>query len=143
MNIKLKKLHENAVVPTRGTNFAAALDLYSIEDVDIYPGSVERLSCGWAFEIPEGYYVEIVPRSGLACKKEVIILNSPCTIDSDYRGEVLTYVKNISLDLVKIKAGDRYAQLMLKEIIPIDFIEVGELSSTERGIGGFGSTDKR
>ena len=142
MNIKLKKLHRNAKLPIRGTMDSAAVDLYAVEDVNIYPNGVEILSCGWSIEIPVGYYAEIVPRSGLSCKKEVIILNSPCTIDSDYRGEVRTYMKNISSDLVKIQVGDRYAQMMIKEVIPIEFKEVDKLSETSRGSGGFGSTDK-
>jgi len=142
MLIKLKRLHKDAKVPTRGTMFSAASDLYAVEDVELSPGNVGILSCGWAFEIPPDYYVEIVPRSGLACKKEVIILNSPCIIDSDYRGEIKTYAKNVGTELVKIKVGERYAQMILKKVLYTVFNEINELSKTNRGSGGFGSTGK-
>jgi len=142
MEIKLHKLDENAVVPTYGSKNAACLDLYAVEDVILRPQDVRYIRSGWAFAIPDGYEVNIVPRSGLACKNQLIILNSPCVIDSDYRGEVYTYMKNIGEEVVMIKRGDRYAQMSLRESIYTVFEIVDELDETERGKSGFGSTGK-
>jgi len=142
MEIKLHKLDENAVVPTYGSKNAACLDLYAVDDVIIRPQAVRYIRSGWALAIPEGYEVNIVPRSGLACKKQLIILNSPGVIDSDYRGEVYTYMKNVGEEIVMIQKGDRYAQMSLKETIKVKFDIVDELNETERSDGGFGSTGK-
>jgi len=140
MKIKLKRLSRYAKVPTYSTEHSAALDLYATESVTLHPGDVKIIRSGWAFEIPNGYYVEIVPRSSLACKNQLIILNSPGIIDADYRGEVFTYMKNIGDSGKIIQSGDRYAQMLLKGRIPVWFEEVEELSETSRGSGGFGST---
>ena len=140
MEIKLKKLSKYAKLPTYGTEHSAALDLYATESVTLHPGDVKIIRSGWAFEIPNEYYVEIVPRSSLACKNQLIILNSPGIIDADYRGEIFTYMKNISAYGKIIQSGDRYAQMMIKKVILVDFEEVDELSETGRGTGGLGST---
>jgi len=147
MEIKLKRMHKDAKIPTYGSEEAACLDLYAVEDVTFRIGVSRYVRSGWAMEIPKGYYVEIRPRSGLATKHDIIIPNSPCTIDSDYRGEIITCMKCIK-DLndpfwrFYIKKGDRYAQMMLKKYIYTDFEEVDELTNTKRGTGGFGSTGK-
>jgi dUTP pyrophosphatase len=142
MEIKLKRLHPDAKVPTYGTDRAAYLDLYAVEDMTLYPGETRVVRSGWAFEIPEGYYVDVLPRSGLACKKGIITMNSVGIIDSDYRGEVLTTLRNISNDPFLLLKGDRYAQMAIKKSIYTTFKEVDELTPTERGSGGFGSTGK-
>jgi len=142
MEIKLKRLNKDAIIPTYGTEYSAYLDLYAVEDVSLRPGDVRVIRSGWAFEIPEGYYVDILPRSGLACKKGVITLNSVGIIDSDYRGEVLTTMRNVGDELVLISKGDRYAQMAIKKAIYTIFKEVDELTPTSRGSGGFGSTGK-
>lgn len=142
MQIQLKRLSENAIVPTYGTPGAACLDMYATEDITFKPGDVRCINTGWAFGIPEGYEVQIRPRSGLSCKKQLIILNSPGTIDEDYRGEIKIFMKNISNEMVTILANDRCAQISLQKVIKIEFEEVTELSDTERGAGGFGSTGK-
>lgn len=140
MKIKLKKLSKNAKIPTYGTKDSAAVDLYAVEDVTWYPGDVKFVRSGWILEIPEGYYCDIRPRSGLACRQQMIILNSPCTIDSDYRGELFTYMKNLGDTITTIKKGDRYAQMLLQKKIDIEFEEIEELTETDRGDGGFGHT---
>ena len=140
MKIKLKRLSKYAKVPTYGTEYSAALDLYATESITLHPGDVKIIRSGWAFEIPNGYYVEISPRSSLACKSQLIVLNSPGIIDADYRGEVFTYMKNISNHGKIIQSGDRYAQMLIKKVILVYFEEVEELSETGRGSGGFGST---
>lgn len=142
MEIKLKRLHKDAKIPTYGTNHAAYLDLYAVEDMFLSPGDVKIILSGWAFEIPEGYYVDVLPRSGLACKHGIITMNSVGIIDSDYRGEVLTTVKNVSAEPFLIMKGDRYAQMSIKRAIYTTFEEVDELTPTTRGSGGFGSTGK-
>ena len=143
MEIKFKRLHKDAKSPTYGTEDSAAVDLYAVEDYNIKPGKVMWLRTGIAIEVPEGYYAEVYNRSGMAAKREVIIVSSR-VIDSDYRGEVVLPVKCIA-DLpehwvVSIKKGDRIAQMMVKKTINIKFEEVDELSKTDRGSGGFGST---
>ena len=143
MEIKFKRLHKDAKVPTYGTKEAAAVDLYAIEDYHIKTGKVIWLRTGISIEIPKGYYAELYNRSGMAAKREVIIVSSR-VIDSDYRGEVMVPVKLIA-DVPKmfgapIKKGDRIAQMMIKSRIYIWFEEVKELSNTDRGGGGFGST---
>ena len=142
VNIRLKKLHGDAIIPTYGSDGAACLDLYGIEDVIIRPGIVRYVRSGWAFGIAAGYEVNIMSRSGLACKKQVIVLNSPSIIDSDYRGEVYIYMKNISMDSVIIYKGNRYAKMSLRKTIHVEFDIVNELDETERGTGGFGSSGK-
>jgi dUTP pyrophosphatase len=98
---------------------------------------------GLAFEIPEGYELEVRPRSGLACKGSVILVNSPGTLDSDYRGELLIGLRRLpEPDYYNIEAGDRIAQVKVNEVLSIEFVEVAELSETVRGINGFGSTGR-
>jgi dUTP pyrophosphatase len=140
MKIKLKKLHKDAVIPTYATDGSAAVDLYAIEDVSWRNMETKCIRSGWVMEIPKGWYAEIRPRSGISIKNSLIIPNSPCTIDSDYRGEVVTYMKLIFTLNFNIRKGDRYAQMMIKKVIPIEFEEAEELSKTDRGTGGFGST---
>ena len=140
--IKLKRLHTDAKIPTQGTINSACFDFYAVETVTIKPNEVKLIECGWAFEIPEGYYVHLYPRSSLACKQQLIILNSPGVIDSDYRGPVLCFSKNIGHSIVTIKKGDRYAQMALRRVVETVFEEVAELNTTNRGIGGTGSTGK-
>jgi len=142
MDIKLLKINKSAIEPKYATDGSACLDLFSVAEVVIPPGTVKKLSCGWGFAIPPGYEVQIYPRSSLACKKEILMLNSPAIIDSDYRGEVFTYLKNIGTEEVLIYKGDRYAQMSLKKSIITKFEVVDELDVTERNIGGFGSTGR-
>jgi dUTP pyrophosphatase len=143
MKIKLKRLHKDAIIPTYATKGSAAVDLYAIENYSIKPGKVIWLRTGIAIEVPKGYYAEVYNRSGMAAKREIIIVSSRI-IDSDYRGEVFVPVKIIA-DVpdswfAPIKKGSRIAQMMIKKVIPIEFEEAEELSETDRGTGGFGST---
>ena len=143
MKIKLKRLHKDAIRPTYATEGSAAVDLYTIENYSIKPGKVVWLRTGIAIELPKGYYAEIYNRSGMAARREIIIISSR-VIDSDYRGELMIPVKIIA-DVpdswfAPIKKGSRVAQMMVKKVIPIEFEEVEELSETNRGSGGFGST---
>lgn len=143
MKIKLKRLHKDAIVPTYATDGSAAVDLYTIENYSIKPGKVIWLRTGIAIEVPKGYYAEVYNRSGMAAKREIIIVSSRI-IDSDYRGEVFIPVKIIAevpdCWFAPIKKGSRIAQMIIKKYEKIEFEEVEELSETDRGAGGFGST---
>jgi dUTP pyrophosphatase len=142
MKLKIKKLNKDAVIPKYQTPEAAGFDLHSIEDVVILPNERKLIGTGLAFEIEFGYEIQIRPRSGLAYKHGITVLNSPGTIDSDYRGEIKVLLINHSNEPFEIKKGDRIAQAVIAPIIQAEFEEVDELSSTLRGSGGFGSTGK-
>jgi len=141
MQIKLKRLSKYAKVPTYAHPWDAGLDLYAVEDAILRPGEIKRIRSGWAFEIPEGYYVEVYNRSGLASKKQVVIVSSRI-VDSTYRGEIFAPMKNIGNQIVNIRKNDRYAQIILKKRIYVTFEEVDKLNKTDRGAGGFGSSGR-
>ena len=142
MKLKIKKLNPEAIIPAYQTKEAAGFDLHSIEDVVLKPGERKLIGTGLAFEIEYGYEVQIRPRSGLAFKHGITVLNSPGTIDSDYRGEIKILLINHSNEKFEIKKGDRIAQAVVAPVIQAEIVEVEELSLTERGEGGFGSTGK-
>lgn len=140
IELKLKKLSPLALIPQYQTSQSAGFDLHSIEDVMLLPGERKLISTGLSFEIPQGYEIQIRPRSGLAYKHGISVLNSPGTIDSDYRGEIKVLLINYSDEEFEIKLGDRIAQAIIQKVIQAQFIEVDSLNNTERGDGGFGST---
>jgi len=142
MVLKIKKLNQKAVIPAYQTKEAAGFDLHSIEDTVINPGERKLIGTGLAFEIEFGYEVQIRPRSGLAYKHGITVLNTPGTIDSDYRGEIKVLLINHSNEAFEIKTGERIAQAVIAPVVQAEIIEVEELSDTERGAGGFGSTGK-
>ena len=151
MNIKIKKLHNDAIVPKYQTSGSSGFDLHSIEDINIEPRMTALIKTGFCMSIPEGYEMQIRPRSGLSLKSKLRIANSPGTVDSDYTGEIAIIIDNIKsedytnpsgLDIIKIKKGDRIAQGVIVPIIRAIFEEVNELPKTDRGTSGFGSTGK-
>lgn len=144
MNIKIKKLNENAIIPTRGSNQAAGYDLYSCNStpVIIAPHQTIKVSTGLAIEIPDGYFGGIFARSGLATKQGLRPANCCGVVDSDYRGDIIVALHNDTDIPQTINPMERIAQLIVIPYLPIDFQEVDELSDTERGEGGFGSTGK-
>ena len=143
MKIQFKKLHPQAVVPTKGTEGSAAYDLYATETVYSPIGEIVTIGTGLSLEIPEGWKGEIYSRSGLA-SKGIIVPNSPGKIDSDYRGEIQVLLLNTSeRDMAAIAPGDRIAQFELSPVYDIEFEEVVTLSETDRGEMGFGSTGYR
>ena len=142
MKIKVKKLSPDAIIPKYQTMEAAGFDLHSLDDVILKKGERVLISTGLSFEIEKGYEIQIRPRSGLAYKYGISVLNTPGTIDSDYRGEIKVLLINFSDQDFEIKKGDRIAQAVVKEVIQAEFEEVETLSETERGAGGFGSTGK-
>lgn len=143
MNIKIKKLKDNAVVPTRGSKYAAGADLYSAEnDLYIEDRQTVMIGTGIAMEIPEGYVGLVYARSGLACKEGLAPANKVGVIDSDYRGEIKVALYNQSGQKKLVKSGERIAQIVIAPFLAPEFTEVSELDETDRGEGGFGSTGK-
>lgn len=142
MVLKIKKLNTQAIIPAYQSEEAAGFDLHSIEDIVIKVGERKLIGTGLAFEIEKGYEVQIRPRSGLAFKHGITVLNSPGTIDSDYRGEIKVLLVNLGEEDFEIKKGERIAQAVIAPVVQAEFEEVKELSDTKRGSGGFGSTGK-
>lgn len=138
--LAFKKLDEQAILPTRGSQFAAGLDLYASRDVTIPARGFVGVSTGLATAIPLGYYGRIAPRSGIAAKFGINTLAG--VIDSDYRGELICVLGNHSDQDFEIKTGDRIAQFVIESIISPQPEFVNELPETSRGEHGFGSTGK-
>ena len=141
--VAIKKLNENAVVPTYGSDFSAGADLYALEECVIAPNQTCLIHTGLAMEIPVGYAGLIYARSGLASKRGLAPANKVGVVDSDYRGEVMVALHNHSESIQSVSAGERIAQLVVTPFLKVDFQEVDVLSDTVRGEGGFGSTGRK
>ena len=142
ISIKLSRLPhgEGLPLPSYATQGAAGLDVVSAVDVSLPPGERMAVPTGFAIAIPAGYEVQVRPRSGLALNHGVTCLNTPGTIDSDYRGEIKVILANLGADTFSVGRGERIAQLVPAPVLRATFEEVAELSGTARGSGGFGST---
>ncbi len=141
MDLKIKKLSDNAVIPTYGSKYAAGADLYSCEgELTFASGETKLVHTGIAMQIPEGYVGLIYARSGIATKRGLAPANKVGVIDSDYRGEIMVALHNHSDGVQTISAGERIAQIVIAPYLTVNFIESEELDDTDRGIGGFGST---
>lgn len=144
--VKIKKLNNKAITPSRGSEQAAGYDLYAcIDDFNysvIHPHKTEKINTGLSIEIPDGYFGAIFARSGLATKQGIRPANCVGVIDSDYRGNVIVALHNDTNEPFTVVDGDRIAQLVILPYLPVAFEEVDELTDTERGDGGFGSTGK-
>ena len=142
--IKLKRLPhgEGLPVPAYATEHAAGMDVVAAEAVTLRPGERHAVATGYAIAIPEGYEVQVRPRSGLALKHGITCLNTPGTIDADYRGEVKVILANLGAETVTLARGERIAQLVPAPVQRATFVEVDELDETARGEGGFGSTGR-
>jgi dUTP pyrophosphatase len=170
VQVKVKKLHPDAVIPQYAHDGDSGFDLVAVEDVIVEPGQTVKVRTGLAFEIPPGYEMQIRPRSGISSKTKLRVSNTPGTIDASYRGEVMVLVDNVSLKseftttrkyridgtldepnetnlyydkTYIIRKGDRIAQAVIVPVIHADLIEVDDLSDTERGSNGFGSSGVR
>lgn len=141
MKVKIKKLNPNAKMPKRGTKHAAGFDLYAAEEFDalIHEEQTVRIQTGLAFEIPEGYVGVVYSRSSTALKGLII---TPLLVDADYRGPVYVTVKNASGKPYVVRNGDRLAQMRIEKLDDTTFEWTDELSETERGTGGYGSTGR-
>ena len=142
MKVQIKKLHPDAIVPKYQTAGAAGVDLCSVEDVTIGEGDKALVATGLSMAIPQGWEGQVRPRSGLAAKSALTVLNTPGTIDSDYRGEVKVILINHGHGVFHVRKGDRIAQMVFAPVAQAEFTEVETLESTDRGAGGFGSTGK-
>lgn len=144
MNIPVKKLRPNAILPTFGSAEAAGADLYACLEasVDIAPGETKFIPTGLAMELPGGYVGLAYARSGLACKQDLAPANKVGVIDSDYRGEFMIALHNHGSQVRTVSHGDRIAQLVVAPVLHPCYVEAEALSDTLRGSGGFGSTGK-
>ncbi len=141
--ISFLRLHPDARVPTQAHPGDAGFDLHAVEQIELAPGSHAGIGCGFAIALPEGTAGLVVPRSGLALRHGVTVLNAPGLIDAGYRGEVRVILVNHGDEALAIGVGDRIAQLVVVDCVPAAFAEVEMLPETQRGTDGFGSTGVR
>jgi dUTP pyrophosphatase len=144
MEIKIKRLTDTATIPTRESSSAAGYDLYAdiAEPVTVNPHETVKINTGIAMEIPEGYFGGIAARSGLASKEGLRPANCYGIVDSDYRGPIIVALHNDSEEARVVTPQERIGQIIIQPYLNVSFCEVDELSETERGAGGFGSTGK-
>lgn len=142
MELKVKKVRDNAILPTRGSEKAAGIDLYACidEPIVIMPGESARFGSGLAFNIPEGYFGAICVRSSVGIKRNLALMNQLGVIDEDYVGEVIMAFRNMGKEPQTINPGERLAQMILLPYVTYNIVETDTLSETERGEGGIGST---
>ena len=140
--ILIKRLSKNIPLPKYETDGSSGMDLAANidQEIEINPGKSAIIPTGLAVSIPKNYEIQIRPRSGLAAKNQISVLNTPGTIDADYRGELKVILINLSEKIFKIEKGLRIAQMVLCPVVKAVLKEVDELEQTERGSGGFGST---
>ena len=140
--ILIKRLSKEVPLPKYETSGSSGMDLSANIDakIDIEPGKTVIIPTGLALSIPKGFEVQIRPRSGLAAKQKISVLNTPGTIDADYRGEIKVILINLGQETFKVEKGLRIAQMVVCPIVQAQLKEVDDLSETERGKGGFGST---
>lgn len=141
-NINVKKLNDLAKLPTRGSEYAAGYDLYAATsyNIEIQPHTTVKIGTGLSFELPQGTFAAIFPRSGIATKRGLRPANCVGVVDSDYRGEVIVALHNDTDEVQSIEPQERIAQMILLPFVEMSFNEVEKLSDTERGEGGFGSS---
>ena len=144
IDIRLKRLPHGAglPLPSYASAGAAGLDVVAAESLTLAPGARHAVASGFAIAIPEGFEVQVRPRSGLALKHGITCLNTPGTIDSDYRGELKVILANLGAEPFEVVRGERIAQLVPAPVLRAAFTEVETLDDTARGAGGFGSTGR-
>ena len=144
VKILVKKFNKNIKLPVYKTSGSSGMDLaaHIKNKITINPGRTAMIPTGISVAIPKDYEIQIRPRSGLAANKGISVLNTPGTVDSDYRGEIKVILINLSKKPFGIKSGDRIAQIVVCPVTKAEFMEVKQLPKTTRGKGGFGSTDK-
>jgi dUTP pyrophosphatase len=146
VTVRVKRLPhgEGLPLPSYQSKHAAGLDVVAgvprVEPVELKPGARALIPTGFALELPHGFEAQVRPRSGLALKHGVTLLNSPGTIDADYRGELMVILVNLGSEPFVVQRGDRIAQLVIAPVVSVEIAAVEELGATERGQGGFGST---
>ncbi|GAB0172899.1 dUTP diphosphatase [Helicobacter trogontum] len=140
VTLKFKKLHEDAIIPKFATQQAAGFDFHALQSYVLKPNTHALIRTGLAMQIEQGFEIQVRSRSGLALKHKVAVLNSPGTIDSDYRGEIQIILSNFGESDFIINQGDRIAQGIVNALPKVNIIETNGVDTTERGINGFGST---
>ncbi len=140
MILKIKKINENAIIPCYAHPGDSGMDLYSIEDKVISPGETTLVKTGLTIQLPPNTEAQIRPRSGLALKNSITVLNTPGTIDEGYRGEIGIILINHGKEPFVVTRQMRIAQMVIKPTLTVEIIEVNELTDTSRNTGGFGST---
>ena len=140
MTLRFKKVHPDAVLPSYAHPSDAGMDLRSVDDLTLAPGQRALVHTGLVMLLPPLYEAQVRPRSGLALKNGVTVLNTPGTIDSGYRGEVGVILINLGQTAFEVKRGDKIAQLVIAPVTQPDIAETDEVDETDRGAGGFGST---
>ena len=138
--LKIKRINDKARLPQYAQPGDAGLDLYSVESFDINPGDTALVKTGIIIELPEETEAQVRPRSGLALKNQITVLNTPGTIDEGYRGEIGVILINHGKETFKVEEGMKIAQMVIKPVMRVHVEEVNELSETKRGTGGYGST---
>lgn len=139
VDIKFQKLHTDAQIPSYAHTGDAGADVFTVAEVTLQPQQRTAIPTGLAVDIPLGFEIQVRPKSGLALKHGVTVLNSPGTVDAGYRGEIQVIMVNLGTEAYTFAKGQKIAQLVLKPVIQANYIE-GELGSSDRGTGGFGST---
>ena len=146
ISIKVKRLAggEGLSLPAFATEHASGADLHAavLDNVTIRPGEIRLIPCGFAMAIPAGYEAQVRPRSGLSSRHGVTLVNTPGTIDADYRGEVQVPLINLGREAFVVERGMRIAQMVICAVPKVKYVEVNELDSTRRGAGGFGHTGR-
>lgn len=140
VEVKIKRMHVDAILPMQANPGDAGMDLYSIETVEIPAGGTKLIKTGIQIELPKGTEAQIRPRSGLALKHSITVLNSPGTIDEGYRGEIGVILINHGQDTFLVEKSMRIAQMVIQFVPTIQLLEVNELSQTVRGTSGFGAS---
>lgn len=140
MTLKFRRIHPDASLPSYAHEGDAGMDVRSVEDVEIAPGSRALVHTGLVMMLPPGWEAQVRPRSGLALKHGVTVLNTPGTIDAGYRGEVGVILANFGEGPFKVARGDKVAQIVVAPVARAEIVESAEVDETERGSGGFGST---
>ena len=140
MKLKIKKIDDSAIIPNYAHNTDSGMDLYSIEDKIIRPGETALIKTGLKIELPQNTEAQIRPKSGIALKHSVTVLNTPGTIDEGYTGEIQVILIKHGERVYKINKGEKIAQMVIMPVIRVQVEQVNELQETPRGLGGFGST---
>ena len=140
MTVRIKKVHPDASLPSYAHPGDAGMDVRSVEDVELAPGARALVHTGLVMILPQGWEAQVRPRSGLALKHGVTVLNTPGTIDAGYRGEVGVILANLGDAAFPVRKGDRIAQIVVAPVTTADIEEAEAVDETDRGAGGFGST---
>lgn len=140
MTLRFKRIHPDAVLPAYAHPSDAGMDVRSVDDLTIAPGKRALVHTGLVMLLPPMYEAQVRPRSGLALKSGITVLNTPGTIDSGYRGEVGVILMNLGEEPFQVKKGDKIAQIVIAPVTQPEIVECDAIDETDRGAGGFGST---